>query len=231
MFYITGDTHRGFDDVEDLCQYEGTSEDDVLIILGDAGINYYGEPDDTRVKSWLSTLPLTIFCIHGNHEMRPEGISTYEETERFGGTVYVEPEFPDLLFAKDGEVYELAGRQCIVIGGAFSVDKYWRTAGIDWWPDEQPSDEIKERVEDKLDALKWRIDTVLSHTCPYKYMPTEAFLSGIDPATVDNSTELWLDTIEDRLEYNEWWCAHFHTEKDIERMRFLYKSIIEFEEA
>ena len=66
-----------------------------------------------------------------------------------------------------------------------------------WWPDEQPSPEIKEYVEKQLDEKE--IDVVFTHTCPAKYIPTECFLSGIDQSKVDNSTEEWLDTIEDKI--------------------------------
>jgi 3-oxoacid CoA-transferase subunit A len=111
MVYLTGDTHGQFDGVLEFCEDALTSEDDVLIILGDAGINYFGEPSDRELKEELRQLPITLFCLHGNHEMRPETIETYEETERFGGTVYWEPDFPRLLFAKDGEVYEFEGRR------------------------------------------------------------------------------------------------------------------------
>ena len=40
--------------------------------------------------------------------------------------VWVEDKYPNLLFAKDGEVYDFDGYKCLVIGGAYSVDKYWR---------------------------------------------------------------------------------------------------------
>jgi 3-oxoacid CoA-transferase subunit A len=98
-----------------------------------------------------------------------------------------------------------------------------------WWDDEQPSEEIKGRVVKRLEAENWKIDIVLSHTCPYKYMPTEAFLPGIDPKHVCNETEKWLDVIEQKLNYSRWYCGHFHTEKDIHKMCFLYKSILKFE--
>lgn len=42
MFYITGDTHRDFERIILFCLENKTTRDDVLIILGDAGINYYG---------------------------------------------------------------------------------------------------------------------------------------------------------------------------------------------
>ena len=232
MIYVTGDTHRVFYRVWDFCDEECTAkEDDVLIILGDAGINYCGLPQDYILKKELSCLPITLFCIHGNHEMRPESIEGYEEVERYGGIVYMEPEFPNLLFAKDGEIYTFGDYRCIVIGGAYSVDKGWRLMnGAGWWPDEQPSDEIKERVEKRLEDENWEIDVVLSHTCPEKFVPHEKLLAFIDQSTVDKSTEKWLDTIEDRLSYKEWYCGHYHIDKLVDNFRFMSDSIKELTE-
>lgn len=42
MIYITGDTHGDFRRVFDFCMRFETSVDDVMIILGDAGINFSG---------------------------------------------------------------------------------------------------------------------------------------------------------------------------------------------
>ena len=51
--------------------------------------------------------------------------------------VYYEEEFPSILFAKDGEVYNLNGLKTIVMGGAYSIDKAYRLAyGYGWWEDE-----------------------------------------------------------------------------------------------
>lgn len=60
MIYITGDTHGDFRNVERFCKKMQTSKDDVLIILGDAGINYYGPEQDKRKKKYLESLPITI---------------------------------------------------------------------------------------------------------------------------------------------------------------------------
>ena len=65
MIYLTGDTHGRFERIEHFCERMKTSKEDILIILGDAGINYYGI-DDNRLKSQLSTLDITLFCIQGN---------------------------------------------------------------------------------------------------------------------------------------------------------------------
>jgi len=226
MIYITGDIHgEVFHVAEAVDRFKITAED-VIVILGDAGMNYFGNNHgDRRRKKKLNKLGVPIFCIYGNHEMRPETIDTYHEEQWHGGTVYAEDEYPNLLFAKDGEVYDLDGQKTIVIGGAYSVDKWYRLRmDMNWFPDEQPSAEIKARVERKLEELNWKVDVVLSHTCPEQYMPVEAFLSGIDQSTVDNSTEEWLGMIEKKLEYKDWYCGHWHINKRIDRVHFLFEA-------
>lgn len=212
MYYITGDTHREFEKVYELCENNDTTVDDVLIILGDVGINYYCDSKDIALKNELSQLPITLFCIHGNHEERPFNLD-YEEKEWNEGVVYYEEQYPNLLFAKDGEIYNIDGNKCLVIGGAYSVDKYYRLVyGIEWFEDEQPSDEIKDYVEKKLDEADWTVDFVFSHTVPYGYRPTWAFIPGLKQSEVDNSTEEWLQEIENKLSYKEWFAGHYHVD-------------------
>lgn len=227
MIFITGDTHRDFHKVIALCNQQNTSTDDILIILGDAGINCYGSEKDAYLKMELSKLPITLFCIHGNHEQRPETIPSYIQKKWNGGTVFVEPQFPNLLFAKDGEIFDFDGRRFITIGGAYSVDKYYRIEnGWGWWDDEQPSEVIKGYVENRLYEIDWKIDYVLSHTCPLKYEPVEVFLKFIDQSSVDKSTEEWLDEIESKLDYGKWYCGHYHTDKTIDKMRFMFDDFV-----
>lgn len=62
--------------------------------------------------------------------------------------------------------YELNGLFTFVVGGAYSVDKNYRLLhGLAWWLDEQPSDEIKRQVEEKLEGMDWEVDVVLTHIC------------------------------------------------------------------
>ena len=155
MIYVTGDTHGKFQRITDFGEQEKTSREDIMIILGDAGINYSGWVLDREKKELLKTLPITWFCIHGNHEQRPDTIDSYAEKRWHGGIVYWEEDYPNLLFAKDGEIFDLDGKQTIVIGGAYSIDKMIRVIyGYGWWADEQPSDEIKRYVEEQLEKRK-----------------------------------------------------------------------------
>lgn len=223
MILYTGDTHGQTSRISLMIRRLKLGPADTIVICGDVGLNYYGNDRGDYERKWrLNREGVPILCIHGNHEQRPGTIPSYQIREWNEGKVYVEDDFPNLLFAIDGEVYNLGGHRAIAIGGAYSVDKYYRLArGLHWFEDEQPDAETKKRVEDKLEALDWKIDVVMSHTCPSRFVPTEAFLPGLDQATVDTSTEEWLDTIAQRLDYGKWFCGHWHIDKRVERFSFL----------
>lgn len=229
MIYITGDTHGDFSRFEDFCRENNTSKDDIMIILGDAGLNFWEDLRDNRRKQYAAGFEITFFCIHGNHEQRPFAISSYKMKEFHGGMVWYEEEYPDILFAKDGEIYNFDGYECIVIGGAYSVDKNMRLLyGYPWFANEQPSPEIKAYVESQLAKRDYKIDVVLSHTCPLDYQPIEVFLSGIDQSKVDSSTEEWLNEIEHELDYKKWYCGHYHTSKRLYNVQMMFEEIEKF---
>ena len=234
-FYITGDTHGEFNRIKKFICEHNTTKDDVLIILGDAGINYslVGKLDgrSREVKEELAKFPLTLFCIHGNHEERPYNVDGYELQEHFGAPAYVNPKYPNQIFAKDGEIYDLGGFKTLVIGGAYSVDKWYRLAGRGrWFESEQPTKEIKEYVEQTCEKNDWKVDIVLTHTCPTETEPRHLFLPFIDQESVDKSTEQWLQTIADRLTFKKWYFGHFHGDWENGNYEMLFEKIKEYKE-
>lgn len=148
MIYFTGDIHGAVDGIADFINKIHPTMEDVIVLLGDVGANYYTGRRDNLLKAFLNDAGTVFLCIHGNHERRPTTIPGYVETEWHGGKAWVQPEYPNLIFARDGEIYTLNGLRYLVIGGAYSVDKYYRLSrGWGWWPDEQPSPEIKTLAE------------------------------------------------------------------------------------
>ena len=228
MIYYTGDIHGSAKGIVAFAQHYELTESDIIVILGDVGANYYGNRRDRYCKDTLARIKPTVFCIHGNHERRPDTLAGYKQKEWNGGLVWHEDEYPNLLFARDGDIFTMEGTRHLVIGGAYSVDKYYRLENnLLWFADEQPSAEIKTYVEDQI--TKNRIDIVLSHTCPYKYEPRDAFLPIIDQSTFDDSTERWLDGIEEKVDYKAWLCGHWHIEKQIDKLRFLFHDVVSLE--
>lgn len=69
--YLTGDKHADFDELVLKSMRYGLTEKDLLIILGDVSINFFGDYRDKLHKDMLTIVPCTILCVRGNHEMRP----------------------------------------------------------------------------------------------------------------------------------------------------------------
>ena len=242
-FFITGDKHRHFDRVRAFCHDMNTRRKDVLIILGDAGFNYYGDDRDDALKKDISQLNITLFCLHGNKENRPQNVGSYGLRSFCGGHVLYEPRYPSILFAIDGETYTFEGRKYMVVGGAHSDDKMrCLEEGTPYWEDEMPNEDTRQRVERHLETEGNRIYGMLPHTCPIDYLPTEMFLSAKQCADarrkprkdkdtaqftpdIDRSTEIWLGAMEKRLDYTVWFCGHYHIDKPIDRIQMMYRDI------
>lgn len=234
---ITGDKHGKYDDIRNFCLKWNTSKEDLLIVLGDNGVNYFGHGRDTKLKHKLESLPITFFMIKGNHDMRPNP-ETYDKIQAkhdlVRGEVLVEKEFPSLLFSTMYGGYQFKSFDnwinAYVIGGAYSADKYYRLAmkshgieGFNWFEDEQLSKEEMLSVESEIHV---NTQVILSHTCPYQYIPRDMFLPQIDQSTVDDTMEHWLDTINEKVNYDKWYCGHWHTDRTVNKFRFMYNDII-----
>ena len=226
-YYITGDCHAHFEKLIWLARFnKKLGKEDVIILLGDVGLNYFGADKDRENKKLLADFPNYFLCVHGNHEERPYHIQTYRTQIWRGGEVYYEPEFPNIVFAKDGEIYDFDGKKAIAIGGAYSRDKEYRLlTGLPWFPDEQPNDEVKSRVENKLNEVDWKIDYVFSHTCPLVCRPSQE--SVINFEKIDLSTEEWMDEIAKKLDYSQWYFGHYHDNIQYMDAQLLYEEIKE----
>mgnify|MGYP000417620214 CR=1 FL=1 len=121
MIYYTGDIHGDPYEVIQFCDSKKLTEQDTLVLLGDVGANYYRNRRDTEMKRVLAAVKPTMLCIHGNHEIRPASIPSYRTKQWNGGTVWVEEAFPRLLFAMDGEIFDL------------EVSDIWSSAELTAW--------------------------------------------------------------------------------------------------
>lgn len=232
--FLTGDTHADFRDLIDDSIRFGFTKHDLLIILGDVGINYFGDYRDQNHKEMLAMTQATVLCIHGNHELRPtspEVAALYHPIQWMGGLAYVENAYPRSIMAADGARYHINERDFFVIGGAYSVDKYYRLQmGYRWFEDEQLTQEEMDTIRRNVAEHGHKEDIILAHTCPYDHRPIEAFLAGVDESRVDNSMERFLQEIVDAVEYNAYYCGHWHIEKRDGKIRFLFHDVIMLED-
>lgn len=238
--YITGDTHGQnmerfqYDNVGTCWCANDDIETTAVIILGDAGFNFYlNHSEFNRNKRFNDSHKATFYCVRGNHEQRPEYVdgmvSVYDEGVK--NNVYYHPDLPRIRYFIDGYVYELLGKKILVIGGAYSVDKYYRLerkygdmnphtmseekcirAG--WFPKEQLDETEKDIIRQYINNTKEeKYDLVLSHTCPISWQPTDLFLHSINQSTVDNSMEIFLEEVKNKINFNIWLFGHYHTDR------------------
>lgn len=211
---VTGDCHG---DMSRFANYEyprdGTT---AIIILGDAGVNYYMNKRDNSTKKKLQDSGYQFYLVRGNHEARPEDCERIEWNydENVGGIIGIDTNFPAIHYFCDGGEYTINSHSCLVIGGAYSVDKYYRINKgypYQWFENEQL--DLKER-EEIFNRIKGKeFDFVFTHTCPKAWEPTDLFLPMINQNEVDKTTEIWLDDIKDAIRYHVWLFGHFHADR------------------
>ena len=230
-FYLTGDIHG---QVTPIVNFAIDHPGDSIIILGDAGLNYYGGSSDRARKAQLAQLPINIYCIRGNHEKRPEDVpgmgTIYDEhTQNY---CYWEEQYPNIFYLMDGEVYTINEKACLVIGGAYSVDKWYRLERhYEWFANEQLSCEEMDYI---YNTYKGRhFDCVLSHTCPWSWQPTDLFLKGLDQSTVDSTMEVQMDEFRKAITFDAWCWGHYHANRDTignARQLMLYDAVVDFDD-
>lgn len=207
--YFTGDTH-GKTGIQHLMK-NTFEENSAVIILGDAGCNYYLRKKDDYAKMAFGTGTLTFYLLHGNHEEYPANIPSMklvwdDEVQNY---VYMEEKFPQIHYLVDGEIYYFNGLKTLALGGAYSVDKEWRLQGHGiWFASEQMPVELRQEVLTKVAGQHF--DLVLTHTAPISWEPTHLFLPMVTQNAVDKTMEYWLEEIKSAISFDCWLFGHFH---------------------
>ena len=228
-FLVRGDTHGNFTWMFNGCLKDYNPEETAIIILGDAGFNFYLNKTDEQKKKEIDAQGFTFYCVRGNHEARPQDIPNmiciYDDN--VNGMVYIENAYPHIRYFLDYGIYIINDYICAVIGGAYSVDKYWRLhrAGIkdeldpNWFNPKKTGWFYNEQLTEQEMAAATRLfanqhfDFVFSHTCPASWEPVDLFLSSVDQTSVDQTMELWLDKLKDKISFEVWCFGHFHADR------------------
>lgn len=226
-FFVTGDIHGTFDIKKLIRFFEGredefSKEKDYLIICGDVGVCGFSAQDEALTREILSDLPVTTLFVDGNHE-NFDRLNLYAVDEWNGGKVHFIED--DIIHLMRGQVYNIDGTAFFSFGGAYSIDKSWRTEGITWFPQEIPTKEEYEEGWKNLEKADFKVDYILSHTAPSEVSAAIGY-----GEMSDDEIELrkYLQRIADETEFSAWYFGHFHEDTEVEGMFFcLYDDVVE----
>ena len=227
MIYITGDMHGNVVQMQNVMRKIECKPKNTLVILGDFGAIYYFGKKDNIFKQAVCDYNIPIFAIRGNHDGNPADVADIKEAKRYGNVGYIQPQFPNIFYAKNGLTYTIENTNFLVLGGAYSVDKYYRLSkGYKWFSDEQMTIPEKEAFWANKPTA---VDVILSHTCPYSDMPRHLFLRNIPQDTVDNSMEYFLEDVKNEVGYKYWFFGHYHDNERVwDNMYMLYNGVVQF---
>ena len=219
-WFVTGDTHGAFTRFKNYDTEIQNDSNTAIIILGDAGLNFTLDEHDSQMKNFLSKrYKFRIYCVRGNHEARPQDVPNMEliYDEDVCGEVYMQPKWPQIRYFKDFGIYQINNYKIAVIGGAYSVDKWYRLEhGHRWFENEELTTAEMHQCANLLEGKSF--DFIFTHTCPLKWEPSDLFLGFIDQSTVSKKMENFLDFIEEQVSYGIWLFGHYHADR-IERPR------------
>lgn len=176
--YVMGDIHGEYQEA-----YMRNVQHACIILAGDVGFGfhhykYYTGCMYPKAEKWLERNDNIIICVRGNHD----------DPAYYKGKLFYEER---MMCVPDYTVIKGYHHTVLCVGGAVSIDRTYRydmnalrPGGPQyWWADEAPvldEDKIREITE-----AGYRIDTVVSHTCP-------DFCYPINKGVTNSTLEHWL---------------------------------------
>ena len=220
--FVCGDCHRWNDlekfNDENFPIVNDLTKDDVMIVAGDWGAIWWADEDDDIILKWWEDNPWTTLVVLGNHE-NYNAIEKLPIVERFGGKCYQVS--GSVFITIKGEIYDIAEKSILTLGGADSIDKHLRIKDVDWWEQESITQKDFNNALNNLERYNYDVDYFITHTGGSEVIK---FL-GFDPFPSDKYVDFILDSLSPRTRH---YCAHYHVDMVANlRSKILYDAIIE----
>lgn len=222
-YYITGDTHQT-NDLQKIFDFkENLTEEDYIIIAGDAGFVWSDSSSELYLRQKIFDLiPATILFIDGNHE-NFNLLYSYPLVNFKGGKAH---KINDKMFhLTRGQIFDFNGKKVFTFGGATSIDKNQRVENISWWSQELPTVYEQNNGLDQLDSYDNKVDYIITHALPFSVL-TE--ITNENSFMIDEDTlVMYLDEIKAKVSYDKWFCGHYHIDKNVykDNIYMLYNRI------
>lgn len=167
---VAGDWHGNLPWAKKIITYAAERGAPVILHVGDFGY-WVPSPATTAyldgVQGALRRAGITLAFADGNHEFHPH------LDNDLGTAAYPLPDLPNIWHLPRGFRWSWWGKTWMALGGAHSVDRGQRTAGVDWWSEEHLTDE-----QVAYAGRYGGVDVVIAHDAP-----EGVAIPGVRPAT------------------------------------------------
>lgn len=250
MIYVTGDTHGEYGRFRKRrLQKSGMelTDKDYVIVCGDFGLCWQRNATFRYECKLFKKRPFTLLWVQGNHE-NYDMISEFPVEEWNGGKVRHIVRDKVILLER-GQVFTIEGKTFFTFGGAASHDIQggilergdpdfrikvkkaieddlpFRILGESWWPQELPAQEEMEEGLRNLRKVDYKVDYVITHCCSGSMQ--RILDSGPYRLFAEDVLTDYLQEIEDKVEFKDWYFGHYHLDIRMDdRHMLLYESII-----
>lgn len=212
--YVTGDKHQNYRNLLTFIEFEKLTENDTILVLGDMGLFWRKDriDSDTFIDYYEKNYKCNLWFIDGNHE----NFDQLEEIKIIDGYGNISPH---IKWLPRGNSYTWDNKKILVIGGADSVDKMFRTEHLSWWEQEQITDSQADEIIKKYKGQHF--DYVFTHATPRKILDNNVStltqgIPDLDQSKVNHTSEDNLQRIADNISFDNWWFGHYHNDIKID---------------
>lgn len=221
---ITGDLHSDTGALTMILKQMLPS--DILMVAGDFGYLFRNNSDE---KSWLNDVDLFlrrndlyILFVDGNHEnhraLREFPVEAWQGAK-------VHKIRSRIVHVLRGEILTLKGKKIYCFGGAFSIDRAYRTLNKSWWEEEIPTDEDYKNGNNNLENCEYKVDYIVTHTCPVNLIVR---LGSYHAAAEERQLQNYFQWISEITSFEKWYFGHWHQDQELgEKYRAIYLDVID----
>ena len=222
--FLTADTH-GVLDIGKLHNFNilgagaYLTKKDYVIILGDTAITWGSDKHDKKIQAQYEGFNWTTLYIDGNHDNSVK-LNKLPTFDFYGGKASRITD--NIIHLKRGEVYTFNNKTFLTIGGGLSIDKHYRTEGVDYWSTELLSQQEENKVLDIIKEYDYKVDYILSHV-----PPKEVVRLVNDTFKINDPVSKFLQYVYEIMKFEEWFCGHLHEDLTFGKVRILFDDVIE----
>ncbi len=216
---IVGDTHADDTFTANVLKAAKGNDVETVIQLGDFGFTWDKNQLDS-ITAWLKRDRTNKFYwLDGNHDQHDDIDEFMQDVSKnvpfnMRDVVIDGKVFPDrMYYLPRGAVFEVGDRTVLALGGAYSIDKDYRRAGVTYWPQELITDaDVDRTIRNGNDT---KIDVMVTHDMPCVVnIEAEMQSLGYKIDTISKGNRLRLSHVVDKVRPASLYHGHMHHRHD-----------------